>query len=164
MKNYDLIIGIDPDVSKNGVCFLDLSQKRVKLASLTFGAVVDTILSLRGENRRVCVIVEAGWLNSGNWHLKNGDNKRVAAAKGRNTGANHETGKKIVEVCRHFGVEVEEMRPLRKIWKGKDRKITQEEIEQFIPDFPAKSNQETRDATLLAWHTAGLPIRMKVSK
>lgn len=160
MKNYDLIIGIDPDVSKNGVCFLDLSQKRVKLASLTFGSVVDTILSLRGENRRVCVVVEAGWLNSGNWHLKYSDNKRVAAAKGRNTGANHETGKKIVELCRHFGVEVVELKPLKKIWKGADRKITHEELSHFVPDLPNRTNQEERDACLLSWSFAGLPIKI----
>ena len=161
MTRFSKIIGIDPDVDKNGICELEISTKRVKLASLTFGEVVDMLLTLKGSPIPVLVIVEAGWLNSGSWHLKNSDNKRVAAAKGRNTGANHETGKKIVELCRHFGIEVLEIRPLRKIWNGPNGKITHGELAYFIPDLPLRTNQETRDATLLAWNYAGFPIKKR---
>ena len=48
--------------------------------------------------------------------------------------------------------------------QGKDRKISQEEIEQFIPDFPKRSNQEGRDAALLAWDYAGFPIRLSLKR
>jgi hypothetical protein len=95
-------------------------------------------------------------------HIKERDSKRVAAAKGAGVARNQETGRKIVEMLKYHGVEVVEIYPLRKCWNGPDGKITQGEIEQFIPEFPKKSNQETRDSALLAWNYAELPIRIKV--
>ena len=79
---------------------------------------------------------------------------------GNHTGRNHEVGRKIVEMCRHYGIEVVEQPPLRKIWKGKDGKITNEEL-QHLAIITDKTNQETRDAALIAWEYAGLPIRIK---
>lgn len=151
--HYDRIIAIDPDTEKNGVSEIVKSTKTLKLASLTFAEVVDMVLSLKGSPTPYVVVVEGGWLNKSNWHLKSGDNSRVAAAKGRNTGANHETGKKIVEICKHFGVNVEVVKPLRKIWKGRDRKITHDELNtQLIGKGYApikRTNQEERDSALI---------------
>ena len=41
--------------------------------------------------------------------------------------------------------------PLKKVWKGTGGKITQAEILRIIPGFPKRSNQEVRDAALIAW-------------
>ena len=41
------------------------------------------------------------------------------------------------------------------------KEISQEEIAQFIPNWPKQSNQEKRDSALIAWETAGYPIRLK---
>lgn len=117
------------------------------------------------ESNKVVVVIEAGWMNSSNWHLGRYDSKSVAAAKGNSVGRNHETARKIAEMARvYYGLEVVEIRPLKKCWSGKDGKITQEEISQFIPDFPKRSNQEERDAMLIAWNYAGFPIRIKPIK
>jgi hypothetical protein len=53
------------------------------------------------------------------------------------------------------------------MWKGRDGKITHEELQHLaiITDktnhITNKTNQEARDAALLAWEYAGLPIRIK---
>jgi hypothetical protein len=68
----------------------------------------------------------------------------------------------IVEMCKHYGIEAVEQRPLQKHWRGKDGKITHEELASFT-GIMGKTNQEGRDAALLAWVCAGLPIRLKTS-
>lgn len=52
---------------------------------------------------------------------------------------------------------------LRKGWKGKDGKITHDELASFT-GLMGRTNQDVRDAALLAWAFAGLPIRVKLSK
>ena len=91
------------------------------------------------------------------------ERKQRAASKGYDVGRNHETGKKIVEMCQHLGIEVLEHAPLRKGWKGKDGKITHEELASFT-GLMGRTNQDARDAALLAWAFSGLPIRVKLSK
>lgn len=73
----------------------------------------------------------------------------------------HETGRKIVEMLEHSGIEVVEQHPLRKIWQGKDGKITHEEMTMVCGWDKKRSNQEERDAMLLAWNASGLPILVR---
>jgi hypothetical protein len=54
---------------------------------------------------------------------------------------------------------VEEVKPLKKCWKGRDGKITHEELARFT-GLMGHTNQDGRDAALLAWVRAGLPIRL----
>lgn len=160
MNRPTRIIAIDPDTDKNGVAILEKETKTLQIHSLTFAEVVDMVLSLKGSPTPILVVVEGGWLNSGNWHLRNGDSKRVAAAKGRNVGANHETGKKIVEICEFYSIPVKVVRPLRKIWgKTMREKISHEELARFAP-IKRRTNPEERDAVLLAWNEARLPIKI----
>ena len=127
---------------------------------MEFPQLIEFLRDMHNDFERPLVIIEAGWLNESNWHLKPTDSKALVAKKGNAVGRNHETGRKIVEMCKYYGIHVEEVKPLVKCWRGPDRKITHEEIAYFIPDFPTKSNQETRDAALLAWNHAGLPMRV----
>jgi hypothetical protein len=64
----------------------------------------------------------------------------------------------VVECLQYYGIEVMEKQPLRKIWQGKDRKITHAEITAITGWDKKRSNQEERDAMLLAWNESGLPI------
>ena len=116
------------------------------------------VLTERGKS--FVVVVEAGWLNKAHWHVGKGGSAARSAAIGNHTGRNHEVGRKIVEMCRHYGIEVVEQPPLRKMWKGRDGKITHEEL-QHLAIITGKTNQETRDAALIAWEYAGLPIQIK---
>ena len=65
-------------------------------------------------------------------------------------------------MARHYGLDVTEMNPLPKKWSGKDGKITKEELESFTGPLP-RCSQDERDAALLAWVHAGLPVSVRVS-
>ena len=162
-SNADIIIGIDPDVKKSGFAFIAEKGEVVVLGSYTFPELIEYLQIARdrflAENMRVVVVVEASWKISTNWHTGRGDSIRTAARKGKDAGRCHEVGRKIVECAQYYGLEVVERLPLKKIWKGKDGKITDEEIKAFMP-IQGRTNQEERDAALLAWDYAGLPIRL----
>ena len=164
MKKYDVVIGIDPDVDKSGVAFLETDLWMLETTCLTFADLLDYLRTERDKAKEngkfLVVVVEAGWLNKAHWHIGKGGSAVRAAAIGNHTGRNHEVGRKIVEMCRHYGIEVVEQPPLRKMWKGRDGKITNEEL-QHLAIITDKTNQEARDAALIAWEYAGLPIRIK---
>lgn len=163
-----IIIAIDPDVHASGFCVLDTQTRAVALQSLQFPDLLEAVyqLVMDGTNYPVRIVVEAGWLNAPNWHLLRGDSPAVVAKKGRAQGRNEQVGRCIYEYCEWLAsqvvddVEVKAVKPLRKCWKGRDRKITHQEIVQFMPIETKRTNQEERDAALLAWVTAGLPLRI----
>lgn len=167
MKNRPgIVIGIDPDVSKSGLAYLDVTTKEVQVISNSFPQLLEYLQNIARNHTlsgRVVVVVEASWLISTNWHTKREDSVRTAARKGKDAGRCHEVGRKIIECARYYGLEVVEKLPLKKIWKGKDGKITDEEIKAFIR-IEGRMNQEERDAALLAWEHAGLPIRIPIKR
>ena len=160
------IVAIDPDVDRSGVAFLHLPSRELHCEAKTFPELIDDLHAIKqatdalGES--LTVVVEAGWLNRSNWHVQAGDSRRKAAAIGRAAGRNHEVGRKIVEMARHMGIEVVEQRPLQKCWRGTGRKITHEELSAFT-GYTARTSQDMRDAALLAWVYAGLPVRLGAS-
>ena len=166
MKKYDNIIAIDPDVTRSGVAFLKPTTRQLEVSNLTFPQVVDYLNQAKSVQAKMGetlnVLVEASWLIKGNWHLSSWERKQRAASKGYDVGRNHETGKKIVEMCQYLEIEVLEHYPLRKCWKGKDGKITHEELSSFT-GLTGRTNQDARDAVLLAWSFANLPIRLKLN-
>lgn len=167
MQNgVDYVIGIDPDTDKSGVAQLRVAGREVEAFSNSFPELLDYLQRMvqfqHRTGMRVMVVVEASWRISTNWHTKRGDNVRTVARKGKDAGRCHEVGRKIVECARYYGLEVKEQLPLKKIWKGKDGKITHEELSAFVR-LNGRTNQETRDAILLAWNEAGFPI-MTITK
>ena len=152
------ILAIDPDVERSGVAFLDHETKRTDVQGLSFPMLMDYLISNKHHKQFFTVVVEAGWLNKSNWHLNYKDSKQLIAAKGNSVGRNHETGRKIIEMAKHYGYKVVEIKPMKTIWKA--GKISHEEISRFIPDFPKRSNQDVRDAALIAWIFAGFSIKI----
>lgn len=162
---YDNIIAIDPDKDKSGVAFLKPKTRQLEVTNLTFPLLLDYLqhAKKKGEetHESLIVVVEAGWMvKKSNFHDAQGHRAEKIA---KDVGANHETGRKVVEMCRHYGIKVLEHAPLRKGWKGKDGKITHEELASFS-GIMGRTNQDARDAALLAWAFSGLPIRVKLSK
>lgn len=158
---YDNIIAIDPDREKSGVAYLHPGSRRLEVSNLSFPLLLDYLKASKEEYERISesliVVVEAGWkAKKSNYHAMMGHRAEKIA---KDVGANHETGRKIVEMCRYYGLEVEEHAPLPKCWQGRDRKITQEEPESFT-GLHGRTNQDARDAALLAWMYAGLPIKV----
>lgn len=164
MIKKDRIIGIDPDCDKSGITELHVKSKFVNITTLSFPLLVDYLRTMKEEfvdrqGESVVVVVEAGWMNESNWHATH--STPAAAAKiGQNTGRNHEVARKIAEMAKHIGLEVDEVKPLRKCWKGKEGKITQEELSKIVGGIDKRLNQDARDSCLLAWLYAGLPIRL----
>ena len=155
MKNK--VIGIDPDIDKSGVCYLYTPTRQVEVSTMTFPELLEYLSTFEADCN-VVVVVEAGWKNAiTNFH---GGHGGIAQKIALSVGRNQQVGHCLVEMCEHWGIPVVEKAPLRKMWNGPDRKITQEEIEAFIPDFPKRMNQEGRDAALLAWDYANFPIRI----
>lgn len=148
-----VIIAIDPDVTKSGVAILDSNANSLDLHSMTFPELVDIFLSLQ-TREDIIVCVEAGWINNANWHIRSYDSKAAACAKGNSTGRNHEVGRKMIELCKHWNIPCKEVKPLRKYWQGKDGKITHHELDRIMRAYsviiPKRTNQEERDAALLA--------------
>jgi hypothetical protein len=66
-------------------------------------------------------------------------------------------------MCEHWGISHDIIKPLvlrvkgRNIWRGKDGKITHEELAAFT-GITGRTNQEERDAMLIAWNYANLPL------
>ena len=164
MTNHDIIIGIDPDVEASGVATLIRGTKRIDATTMTLPALMDYLRRVRNEHLTlvVGVVMEASWTTAHNFHTLPSDSKAVAAKKGYHVGRNHQIGIDIADIARHFSLDVRLQPPLRKIWKGKDRKITHEEICAITGYTAKRSNQEERDAMLLAWTSANLPIIYKI--
>ncbi len=163
MSRPNHIIGIDPDVDKSGVAHLSFPNREIELLTLPFPQLLDWLVwsadTAIEKNQTLIVVVEAGWkVDKSNFHDIHG---RAGQKLAKNVGANHETGKKIIEMCEHFGIEVIEQHPLKKTWKGRGGKITHEEIAYFT-EIKTSTNQEVRDALLIAWCFANLPIRVKI--
>ena len=160
---YEVIIGIDPDVEKSGVAYLQVEERELRVTNFSFP---DLLRFLRACNAvsvsggmAFAVVIEAGWLNRSNWHFSPRDSRAKCAEIGRAAGRNHQTGILIAEMCEAIGIEYYLQKPLTKVWKGRDGKITHAELSAFT-GIMGRTNQDGRDAALLAWTFAGLPIRL----
>lgn len=158
MTHKGNIVGIDPDVEKSGVAWLIRSSRALIVKSLAFGDLIDFLKSVKetsGDDVLVCV--EAGYLNRSNWHTSLYGSHARTAEIGRSVGRNHEAAHKIVEVSRWLGLSTIEVHPLRKVWrKGK---ISSEEL-AALTGYAGRTNQDGRDAALIAWEVAQLPMKL----
>ena len=157
------VIAIDPDVDASGIAIVNPTAKKVEEAGkIEITELFEFLRSNQPEGRKI--IVEAGWLNDSNWHIQGAckyvRNPLARAAKiGYSTGENHRVGKIIAEMAKARGYEVQEVKPLKKCWKGTDGKITAEEI-RHVTGYSERTNQDVRDAILLAWVYADLPVKI----
>lgn len=173
-----IIIGIDPDIEASGIGIVTIDAEGKVTTSIgrhPLPGLVERLVHLKAEQDAdtrlgdpvpdTRIYIEAGWLNQGNWHLSPKDTRQLAAAKGRQAGRNHQLGLDLCALLEHQGIQHQLVRPLQKCWKGKDRKITHQELDTIIRRVnhtgmtKKRSNQEERDALLIAWVQSGLPIR-----
>lgn len=134
-----LLIGIDPDVDKSGFAFLN--GNTLELKNLTFFELFETLKFYKEREIKPTVYVECGFLNGGNRHLNLGKSHALNSKIGERIGANHETAKKIVEMCEYLKI------PYIKI-KPKASKITNDYF-KTITGYKGRTNQEQRDAFML---------------
>jgi hypothetical protein len=136
MKNelQKIVIGIDPDCEKSGVAVC-INGELVNLYNFKFFQLLNYLERFRNAK----VYIEAGWLNQSNWHAKG--NHKYAAQIGQRTGANHEVGRKIVEMCEHLQITYELVKP-------SSHKMSADIFERAFK-YEGRTNQEQRDAAAL---------------
>lgn len=174
-RKLGYVIGIDPDIEKNGVACIDRNHRILRVQYLNFPETLEWVkkiynvfsfeagerVSKGGEEGSFMVYVEAGWLNKGNWHITESRyGKRSpaawAAAVGKSDGECSAVSKKLIECFEYYGIPVSPIKPLRKCWKGPDRKITHEELLNELKlykvehSLKGRSNQEVRDSILIS--------------
>lgn len=159
---YRHVVGIDPDSGKSGFALLDTVTRKMEVDTLRFPALVERLRQMAGDDS-LMVYIEAGWLNHGNWHTTRGDSVFVAAKKGLGVGRNQQTGMLIAEMCEAMAVPFTLIRPLAKYWQGNDKKITHDELTCIVGEV-RHTNQEGRDAALIAWTCGGFPFKLTNKK
>lgn len=153
-----VVIGIDPDCDKNGIAVYDAAANTLAVSAMSFALTLELINNVY-RRCTACgvgmhVYIEAGWLNSGHWHLNARDSQARAAAKGNSVGRNHETGRKLAEMLAHYGIPHTIIAPLGLIGHGRGGKQTAEDLKR-LTGYEGRSNQEGRDAAIIAWMRGG---------
>lgn len=139
-----IYVGIDPDVSKSGVAVWDVLKKNLELDNLKFFDLFQNLVYLKNNfGERLIVIIEAGWLNKSNWHAVKCGNSAINAQIGQRTGANHEAGKKIAEMCEYLCLPYELVKPTKS-------KVNAEYFKK-VTGVIGRTNQEQRDAGMLVY-------------
>ena len=91
----------------------------------------------------------------------------MIATMGHRQGRNYQVAQTLIQYMEFFGIEYVKQAPLRKGWRGREGKITHEELMALkglkfnkADDQRSKSqtNQEERDAALLAIHWSNIPL------
>ncbi len=139
MPKEKILIGIDPDVDKSGVAFLN--GNHLELNNLTFFELFDYLRDYKNEFKNLIIYIECGFLNGGNRHLKLAGSHSLNSKIGERIGANHETAKKIIEMCEYLRITYFKVKPTR-------TKSTNEFFKQ-VTGYKGQTNQEQRDAFFL---------------
>lgn len=160
-RDYKYIVAIDPDVDESGYAYLIKETRKLDISRWRFPNILDMLKTISVSNiaSDTIIVVEAGWLNRGNWHLHGAKNRKVAGKTGEHIGANHQVGKLIIEMCKHYGLNVIAHKPLIKTWSTASGKISRKEL-AYVTGLDKQSNTEERDAGILAWVFAGLPVKV----
>jgi len=148
---YDTVIAIDPDSKKSGIGIV--KGHETEALSLTLPEIVNRCVS-ESNAATTKIIIEAGWLNKSFWHENARKSTAIAVKVGIGLGENRQAGFDIEAMLKSHGLEYEEVRPLRKCWKGTDGKITHDELNKQLRLRKLKEvgrcNQDARDALWLA--------------
>lgn len=132
-----LILGIDPDVEKNGVALWNtLTEKFELIDGLTFWDLTAFIQRINPD----FIIIEAGWLiKKHNWH--GSKNKSTSERISNNVGRNHQIGRLLEDFCKTFGFSCQLQKPKGKITAADFEKLTGTKIK----------NQDLIDAAMLVY-------------
>jgi len=138
-----VLIGVDCDVDKSGIAIY-FSKDNFQLKNLRFFELFKLLkFYTLVQEMELEIYIEAGWLNKSNWHKLVNGSSNINAQIGQRTGANHETGKKIVEMCEYLGLKYHLIKPTKtKVDAVAFNKIT---------NYKGRTNQEQRDAAMLVF-------------
>ena len=175
-ESRTLLVGIDPDTKASGWAVIDLSDRTVHLETLSFMDILALLTEWRrevddhylDESYSYRFVVEDIWTVAHNWHVSPRDNRLTISKKGYHIGRCSMVGQLIYEaIGAHFFPRIAQP-PLRKVWRGIDGKISHPELLELCekhdlilpPSKQKQTNQEERDALLLALHHIATPIKL----
>lgn len=140
----DFLIGIDPDIERNGIAGYDTKTKTFEtLCVLDFWTTIE-YLSLNVElyNKRLKVFISAGWLiKKTMWH-KPHENQNIQNKIAMSVGLNHAAGRLIAEYCKKSNINYELIEPTGKVNAEYFKKLTK---------YENRTNQDVRDAGMLVF-------------
>lgn len=163
-SSYTHIIGIDPDSKASGCAILDLATRELTLSTQPFFLLMELLDDFRTSEmmlkRKTLVVLENAYRTTHNWHYSPKDTRGTIAKKGYSIGLCAQTYNLLLSYTMQKGLDYIEQSPLVKLWRGTDRKITHEELVSYCKRNcitlhaanQRRSNQEERDAALLAIH------------
>lgn len=134
-----ILIGIDPDIDKSGVAINHCGE--ITLQVLRFFDLFETLKTLKLQDIPMLVVVEGGWLNKTNFHTKKQGSAKLNAKIGNHVGANHEVGRKIVEMLEYLNILHRVIRPTKTKYNAK--------LFKMVTGIKEVTNQEKRDAYML---------------
>lgn len=145
-SNYTYAIGIDPDTEASGIAIWCVERNEyVAYTRTKFFELYDYLDQLLTHGIRFEVAIEAGWNNPSIMHHIHGYASRAKAASiGANVGANHETGRKIVEMCQWLGIIYWTLTPTSSKW-------TPTMLQHLTNIELSKSQQDIIDAMRLVY-------------
>jgi len=106
--NFHRVIGIDPDLDKNGFAFIEGETRAV--TRLKFWRLFD---ELKAYKKSQLVYLEAGWLNKGNHHPNHRLGKAGIFEQGRRVGLNHGVGMMIEGMLKYLEIPYVLVRPTK---------------------------------------------------
>lgn len=139
-----ILIGIDPDIDKNGVA---IKTDSYELLNLTFFELFDKLISLKNIDD-LKVYVECGELNKTVYQVQNipkgvRNIKVYCAQIGVKVGKNFSAANSIIQLCEYLGVEYVKVKPI-------NRKLDKDQLKQYT-GISKRTNQEQRDALMLIY-------------
>ena len=161
-SSYTHIIGIDPDSKASGCAILDLATRELTLSTQPFFLLTELldnfVTSEKVLKSKTLVVLENAYGTTHNWHYSPKDTRGTIAKKGYSVGLCAQTYHLLKQCLEMKGLDFIEQLPLTKIWRGGGGKITHEELVGHCkrnrvtlhPSSEKRSNQEERDAALLA--------------
>jgi hypothetical protein len=121
LSDFDILVGIDPDVSASGVAIK--CKGEITVGTMRFFPLFEYLAKFKGY--KVLVRIEAGWMNKpanfrkmikdkdDNWvPMPDSIKERIASRVGRN----EQVGKLIQEMCEHLGLEYQLVKPEKAKW------------------------------------------------
>lgn len=140
-----ILIGIDPDVEKNGVAIQD--EGDILLFNLTFFELFEKLNELQTTNE-MKVYIECGELNKSVHHLhkipSNVRNvKAYCSQVGVKVGKNFTAANMIVQMCEYLRLPYVKVKPT-------SRKVDAKTL-KMITGINYRTNQEQRDALMLIY-------------
>ena len=140
-----ILIGIDPDCKKSGVCTYRPDTKEMSCDCMTYFQLFDYLIYSKKHACEIKVYLEAGWLHDkSNFNYAGRKGSRYTAERiAKNVGSNHEAGRKIEEALVYLQIPYELIKP------------TNHKLDHFtfcrITGYKGKTNQEHRDAAMLIY-------------